>query len=204
MTTTHHAWFCESSEVPAELNTVLVNTDSEILTIEESVLRIDTVRQLIATVHTTSLSYPNRTCVIVAHDLTHESQNALLKLFEEPPVHTTFYLVMPSMSSLIPTLRSRLQVFEFKKEIIDLEPWESFKRLPVAEQLSLVAEKTKARDITWQQSIVSGAGYDKAVSKQSVVLLDTYLRTRGASRKMLLEQLVLSLHDSQKSVSAVQ
>ena len=204
MTTTHHAWFCESREIPSELKIVLANANSEVLTIEESVLRIDTVRQLIATAHTTSLSHENRTCVIVAHELTHESQNALLKLFEDPPAHTTFYLVMPTISSLIPTLRSRLQVFEHQKEIVDVTAWESFKILSIAEQLSLVAEKTKAKDTAWQQSIVSGAAQDKGVSKQSLLLLDTYLRTRGASRKMLLEQLVLSLHDSQKSMSAVQ
>jgi DNA polymerase III delta prime subunit len=39
-----------------------------------------------------------------------EAQNALLKLFEEPPEGTYLFLVLPSLGSLLPTLRSRVQV----------------------------------------------------------------------------------------------
>jgi DNA polymerase III delta prime subunit len=38
----------------------------------------------------------------------HEAQNALLKLFEEPPANVTLVLVIPSDGVLLPTLRSRL------------------------------------------------------------------------------------------------
>lgn len=38
----------------------------------------------------------------------HEAQNALLKLFEEPPLNTTLILIIPSKGMLLPTLRSRL------------------------------------------------------------------------------------------------
>lgn len=38
----------------------------------------------------------------------HEAQNALLKVFEEPPAGTTLILVLPSEGILLPTLRSRL------------------------------------------------------------------------------------------------
>lgn len=38
----------------------------------------------------------------------HEAQNALLKLFEEPPANVTLILVIPSEGMLLPTLRSRL------------------------------------------------------------------------------------------------
>src|SRR5688572_18167245 len=38
----------------------------------------------------------------------HESQNALLKLFEEPPAGVTLILVIPSDGILLSTLRSRL------------------------------------------------------------------------------------------------
>jgi|CXWL01.1.fsa_nt_gi DNA polymerase III delta prime subunit len=38
----------------------------------------------------------------------HEAQNALLKLFEEPPQDVTLILIIPSEGLLLPTLRSRL------------------------------------------------------------------------------------------------
>ncbi len=39
----------------------------------------------------------------------HEAQNALLKLFEEPPEGTYLFLIVPSEGNILPTLRSRLQ-----------------------------------------------------------------------------------------------
>lgn len=39
--------------------------------------------------------------------------NALLKTLEEPPEETQFFLIVPSSSAVLPTLRSRCQVFTF-------------------------------------------------------------------------------------------
>ena len=48
--------------------------------------------------------------VISANRLYHEAQNALLKLFEEPPEGTHLFLVLPTLGGLLPTLRSRVTV----------------------------------------------------------------------------------------------
>ncbi|MDO8593909.1 MAG: hypothetical protein Q7R93_00120 [bacterium] len=47
--------------------------------------------------------------IISARGITKEAQNALLKVFEEPPPDTHFFLVVPSVEILLPTLRSRLE-----------------------------------------------------------------------------------------------
>lgn len=47
--------------------------------------------------------------IIAANRAYHEAQNALLKLFEEPPPNTYLFLIMPSLGGLLPTLRSRVQ-----------------------------------------------------------------------------------------------
>jgi DNA polymerase-3 subunit delta' len=44
-----------------------------------------------------------------AHNLTNESQNALLKLLEEPPQQTIFLLTAQSLEKILPTIRSRTQ-----------------------------------------------------------------------------------------------
>jgi hypothetical protein len=49
--------------------------------------------------------------------ITHEAQNALLKLFEEPPHGTHFFLIVPTASLLLPTVRSRMQVIKASKDI---------------------------------------------------------------------------------------
>lgn len=48
--------------------------------------------------------------VITASRAYHEAQNALLKLFEEPPEGTHLFFIMPSLGSLLPTLRSRVVI----------------------------------------------------------------------------------------------
>lgn len=44
----------------------------------------------------------------------HEAQNALLKVFEEPPAGTYLFLIMPSLGGLLPTLRSRVQILDIR------------------------------------------------------------------------------------------
>ncbi|MEK7100928.1 MAG: hypothetical protein AAB921_02400 [Patescibacteria group bacterium] len=48
--------------------------------------------------------------VIAATRIFHEAQNALLKLFEEPPQSVVMALIVPSVGQLLPTLRSRVVV----------------------------------------------------------------------------------------------
>ncbi len=50
--------------------------------------------------------------VIAATRIFHEAQNALLKLFEEPPQGVVLVLCVPSLGQLLPTLRSRVLVLE--------------------------------------------------------------------------------------------
>ena len=48
--------------------------------------------------------------VIAAREYNVYSQNALLKIFEEPPRNIIFILISPSKSALLPTIRSRMPV----------------------------------------------------------------------------------------------
>jgi DNA polymerase-3 subunit gamma/tau len=50
-----------------------------------------------------------------AHQLTDAAWNALLKLIEEPPPHLVFIFCTTELSKVIPTVRSRCQVFSFAR-----------------------------------------------------------------------------------------
>ncbi|MBU6214685.1 hypothetical protein KGM48_02470 [Patescibacteria group bacterium] len=54
----------------------------------------------------------NKVVIVAAIRAYHETQNALLKLFEEPPLNTYLFFIMPSFGNLLPTLRSRIQMLE--------------------------------------------------------------------------------------------
>jgi hypothetical protein len=53
-----------------------------------------------------------RIFLIELYGITREAQNALLKIIEEPQPGNHFFLVMPSLDLLLPTLKSRLHVFK--------------------------------------------------------------------------------------------
>ena len=50
--------------------------------------------------------------VIKTNFITHEAQNSLLKVFEEPTEDTHLFLIMSSSESLLPTLKSRLMILK--------------------------------------------------------------------------------------------
>ncbi|AFL68725.1 DNA polymerase III subunit delta' [Sulfurospirillum barnesii] len=58
--------------------------------------------------------------ILVAKGYRVEAQNALLKIFEEPPRNIVFIVVAPSKNALLPTIRSRLVQKElfFEREIL--------------------------------------------------------------------------------------
>jgi DNA polymerase III delta prime subunit len=58
----------------------------------------------------------HRVFIIAAPSLTTEAQNALLKTLEEPAEGTLFFIIVPSPSALLPTLRSRVQLLEIAHE----------------------------------------------------------------------------------------
>ncbi|WP_281950636.1 DNA polymerase III subunit delta' [Nitrosophilus kaiyonis] len=54
---------------------------------------------------------------LIANRFNIYSQNALLKILEEPPKNINFIIVTKSKSALLPTIRSRLPVTNIKKNI---------------------------------------------------------------------------------------
>lgn len=75
---------------------------------------IEEVRDIRVRASTKALS-GRRAFIIVAHIITVEAQNALLKTLEEPVEGTLFFIITPSPDTLLPTLRSRAQYLGFEE-----------------------------------------------------------------------------------------
>ncbi len=54
--------------------------------------------------------------------MTPPSQNALLKMLEEPPSNTTFYLSTQSPMTMLPTIRSRVKTISLENKITKDDP----------------------------------------------------------------------------------
>ena len=144
---------------------------------------------------------PTRDFVVTFSSITVEAQNALLKLFEDPPDTTVFHVVVPREDLLIPTLRSRFLLVDVAVAAVDRDPMRDFLKMSYGERVDEIAKRTKAKDAVWIEAVVAGAeayaehvkGGVKERVLRSVVLVRQYLGARSAGKKMLLEELALSL-----------
>ncbi len=84
--------------------------------------------------------------------ITTEAQNALLKILEEPPLHTLIVLVVNDKEELLPTILSRCSILEngdgMKVENIDKSTTSSQKVLTVAIRGSIPEKLKLAQDLT--------------------------------------------------------
>jgi len=79
-------------------------------------ISVDQVRSLSGFLSVTPSLSPRRAIVIdAADDLEASAANALLKMLEEPPANTLFFLVSHAPGRLLPTIRSRCRRLDFER-----------------------------------------------------------------------------------------
>ncbi len=157
--------------------------------------------------------------VIAAGRLFHEAQNAMLKLFEEPPQGTTLVLVIPHEGVLLATLRSRLLSLTDSETLISDEA-QMFIAATSAEREKLVAklldraksDKDEEKQAARAEALrltegLQQAAYEAWKKKQSDDLklflgdLDHFipiLHERSAPLKLIFEHLLLTIPKIEK------
>ncbi|MEK7593892.1 MAG: hypothetical protein AAB471_01860 [Patescibacteria group bacterium] len=153
--------------------------------------------------------------VIVSNFFTHEAQNALLKIFEDPKPDTHFFIISSNPETLLPTLKSRLyqisiesgvegnkDVINFALEFLAMSPQG---RLEAPFIKELIEEKNKQKAIVFADSITEIVyGLLKkelparALLFEEILMCRGYLKDRSASLKLILEHLSLILPQIKK------
>jgi len=158
----------------------------------------------------------HKVVIIAASRAYHEAQNVLLKLFEEPPRGTYLFLVLPTLGSLLPTLRSRVQVLSKpvprlrsgRQEIAG--PTEQFlaankeKRSAMIKRLTSGKDEEDRRELREEAiALVNGIeavayaklkrGGEAAALLSDIAILRGYLYDRSAPVRLILEHLLLVL-----------
>ena len=83
-------------------------------------ISVDQVRSLSDLLSVTPSMSPWRAIIIdAADDLEASAANALLKMLEEPPANTLFFLVSHAPGRLLPTIRSRCRRLDFARMSVD-------------------------------------------------------------------------------------
>lgn len=112
-------YFCQvNAGSPAALSAVEGGdrTGFVVITPDGSTISVDQIRQLVTLCELNPYPFKYRVVVVdEAERLTFEAASALLKLLEEPPFGwTLFVLVVTATSSLLPTIRSRSIIWQFR------------------------------------------------------------------------------------------
>lgn len=169
--------------------------------LEVSRVGIDDARRVMTLAAQRPVRDPYRTFVIACSGMTTEAQNALLKLFEEPPQQVRFYVVVPHTSVIIPTLRSRfVETLHTNEERTDDEAI-AFLTSSYADRLSRIASLHQKKDTDGM--IVLARSVCRYIADHSedytrdmladTLFVESQIGARGASKKMLLEQLALTV-----------
>jgi DNA polymerase III subunit delta' len=77
---------------------------------EKSPIKIEQSREIVEYLNLRSLGARRIIILDEAHWLNPQAANALLKVYEEPPAGTHFFLITSSLASIVSTIRSRSQV----------------------------------------------------------------------------------------------
>lgn len=155
-----------------------------------------------------------RVFIIESNSITHEAQNALLKIFEEPNENSLFFLIMPSIEILLPTLKSRLFVIKKNHSEGDtdlIKQGKEFLNMNIGEKISFVNElakdisdekKTKTDAIAFLSSlekvIYENIDFNKITNEQkqslnAILKARDYMNDRSPSIKQLLEFVAVSV-----------
>jgi len=201
----HHACLVRQSKISIPEALALygeLDDKHELQKLSFTSIGIDEVRKIILEANYRPSEGEYRLLVVATESVTFEAQQALLKILEEPPVSAKFLFVLPKSLTLVPTLASRF--FDLTanqgEEYLPGVDFPAFLSSDYATRLKEVTDRLAKKDTAWVENMKLGLASYLAHTKVSdlnkLKTLQFILRslgTRGASNKLLLEELALTL-----------
>jgi hypothetical protein len=159
---------------------------------------IDDSHGLISKASQRPLAGDKKVFVVELSGFSLESANSLLKTFEEPYEGTYFFVLLPSLDEILPTLRSRLVVVNVGKENIGLDEektklYKKFINSNTAKRLEMVKEFSDDRFDAMEFLNGLEVSLGKSDFRNEISRCRTFLLSRGASAKMVLEHIALAM-----------
>lgn len=188
-----------------------VKANPDFIVLRYGLFSVEDARRVLEAAASAAFIGEYKVIVISASRVFHEAQNALLKLFEEPPPNTYIFLVLPTLGGLLPTLRSRVQVlhsnYGHHKSVIS-EAAQEFIKANKERRSAIIKKLTNGKDEEEKRklrdeaiAIVNGIeviaykkssfGGETAKLLSDISILRSYLHDRSAPVKMILEHLSL-------------
>ena len=151
-----------------------------------------------------SFSGQQKFFVLQVKFMTTEAQNALLKIFEEPPVNNIFFLIVRDQTIFLPTLCSRCQIISCSNNLNNDNPnnfAQEFITQGIAERLELItklaSKKEDFRNLSLELLDNLELIYYQKKSKPKIlfeiIIARRLLLQAGSSPKIILEDIALAL-----------
>ena len=180
---------------------IITRGNPDVIVYKHTTFGIDDGRELKnrASVKTFSLSQ-RKIFVVTFQSITHEAQNSLLKLFEEPTPNTHFFLITATAEVFLPTLKSRLFIVsdttrrkddkspQFAKQFI-----KSSKPARIKLLKDIIDSKDKRRAIAFLGELEEVLYCQKDHGLEQIEICRRYLYDRSPQVKMLLEHIALTV-----------
>jgi DNA polymerase III delta prime subunit len=137
--------------------------------------------------------------IMIIKSITHEAQNALLKVLEEPPFGTYIFINIESLGGLLPTFLSRVRILDAPKNNAENNNAHKFLNSKIKEKLSLVQTlskknpsadgKNEMKELIKNLEKIAYRNNFKHQNLKDILTAKIFASTRGSSPKMLLEWL---------------
>lgn len=157
---------------------------------------VEDIRSLTENIHTLPFESPYKVYILdEAHMLSKGAWNAFLKTLEEPPAYAVFILATTELEKVPETVRSRCQVFDFKKpsreglvKLVTAVAKKEGRELGagVADLVALLADGSYRDALSILEKVFS-TGDGKSISREEAE------RATGAPRSTLIAALVTAL-----------
>ncbi len=221
----HHAYLIESEHEEA-LGEVLkfltsigvdISKNPDFYKIAVDTFKVDDARSFKALSSERGAGNNKKIFIISANNFLLEAQNTLLKIFEEPIADTHFFIIVPDIDTLLPTLVSRFYLIKNKNKTPDLDTAQKFIKMSLRERLdftkellteeeeedviSLNSTRTKAlKFINSVEVALHGVAQNNLTnftnlqgSFKQIFKVRQFLRQPGSSAKSLLESVCLTV-----------
>ena len=222
----HHAYLIEGARaeiVPQILDLmqefgVAVTGNPDFLHITLDSFKIEDARNLKSFSVERGISENKKIFIISANNFLLEAQNTLLKMFEEPIENTHFFLIVPDINILLPTLVSRFYLISARQGLAEgIKEAEKFIIMPLQGRLDFIKELLADGDEADTEVIVLDSARAKALKflnslefvlhKQfiprvplgrvdffrQIFKVREFLRQPGSSAKSLMESVALTI-----------
>jgi len=167
---------------------------------------VDEIRALNESVHTLPFNSERKVYILdEAHMLSKSAWNAFLKTLEEPPAHVILILATTELEKVPDTVRSRCQVFQFKKPtraslsllVREVGKKEGYTIEPAAADLIGMLGDSSYRDVLSVLEKALASSTDKKLTREETE------KATGAPRHALVHALALALSEGNQEKALI-